>query len=95
MSATALAERKRVVIVTRPMRLPIVAVVVSFVGGGLVWGAGAITEFGSVSAESSDPLQRARIMTDVPTWVGVAKPLGLTLMAVAVVGAGVLWLRRK
>ncbi len=77
------------------MRLPIVATVVTFIGGGLVWAAGAITELGSVSAESSDPAQRARITADVPPWVRVAKPLGLVLMAGAVVGAGVLWLRRK
>jgi hypothetical protein len=77
------------------MRAPFVAAAVVFAAGALLSAAGAITELGSVSGESSDPSQRARVTTDVPAWVGVAKPLGLTMMAVAVLAAGALWLRRK
>jgi negative regulator of sigma E activity len=76
------------------MKVPRAATAAVFAGGALLWAAGKITELGSVSAQSSDPSQRARIMTDVPAWVGVAKPLGLTMMAVAVV-IGVIWSRRK
>jgi hypothetical protein len=76
-------------------KLPLVGIAVAFVGGALVWAAAAITELGSIAAESSDHAQRARVLTDVPAWVGVAKPLGWILMAGAVVAAGVLWLRRK
>lgn len=93
--ATALAVTKRVVVVGDSMRLTFVALAVTFVGGGIAWAAGAITAFGSISAESSDPAQRARIVTEAPAWVGVAKPLGLALMAAAVVGAGAFWLRRR
>jgi hypothetical protein len=77
------------------MRLPFAVVAVAFAGGALLWAAGAVTEFGGVTAESSDPSQRARVTTDVPAWVGAAKPLGLAIMSISALVAGVLWFRRK
>jgi hypothetical protein len=77
------------------MRRPYLLVIGAFVAGGLAWAAGAITELGSVASESSDPAQRARVVTDVPGWVSVAKPLGLTMMAAAVLCAVILRLRKK
>jgi hypothetical protein len=89
------ARSTRLVVTANRLRVPFAVAAVVFAGGALLSASGAITELGSVSGASSDPSQRARVMTDVPAWVGVAKPLGLTMMAVAVLVAGAFWLRRK
>lgn len=77
------------------MRRPFVLVIVAFVVGGLAWTAGAITELGSVAGESSDSSQRARVVSDVPGWVSIAKPFGLTMMTAAVICAVILRVRKK
>ena len=47
------------------------------------------------SFQLADHVMTLAVETAVPAWVGIAKPLGLVMMAVAVVGAGASWLRRK
>ena len=70
------------------MRLPFMVAAADFAAGVMLWAVAALTEVGSVTGESSDSSQRARITVDVPAWVGVAKTLGITMMALAAVGAG-------
>jgi hypothetical protein len=78
------------------MRVPIAAAaVVTLAAGGVVWATGTLAEFGSVRGESIDASQRTRVVAPVRGWIGVAKPLGSTMMLAGVLTVGVLWLARR
>jgi hypothetical protein len=77
------------------MRIPLAVPITASVAGAVLWAYAKVTEFGSVAGESTDPSQRARIVAPVPEWIGIAKPLGLTLLVGGGLAAGVLWAARR
>ena len=77
------------------MRLPMFVPIAASVAGAVVWAFAKVTELGSVTGESTDPSQRARIFAPVPEWIGIAKPLGLTLLVAGGLAAGVSWAAKK
>jgi hypothetical protein len=77
------------------MRLPIGVAVATSVAGAVVWAVAEVAEFGSVTGESIDPSQHARIVAPVPAGIGIAKPLGLTMIVVGMLVVGVLWVARR
>jgi transposase-like protein len=54
-----------------------------------------VSEFGSVTSESGDPSQRARLIARVPAWIEVAKPIGVTMFVAGILVVGVLWVTKK
>ena len=77
------------------MRLPIAVAITASVAGALVWAYAKVAEFGSVTGESIDASQRARIVAPHPEWIGIAKPLGLALLVVGGLAAVVLRAPRR